>query len=113
MKRMIAVLAMLVLAGCSTYSDMQQKPPAYAADSSKAPQTYADCALPKLVNIEADVHAIPSSGGIDIVVPVGNPGADLSAMVSVRPAGGGSHVAVRGNVARNARRTWEIASTCL
>jgi len=111
----IATAAALLLAGCATYSDLRDSPPAYSADSGKAPQAIADCALAKWIDINAGSHIIQDGDATVVAMPVGGGTPSLmQAMLIVKPAGSGAHIELKhmrslGSFASQ----WQAAQSCL
>ena len=111
----IAVLAALLLSGCTTYSEMATRPVSYSATTSKAPQVYADCLLPKLMDTNAASHIVPRGDGLDIVVPVGG-GTPQAVMMTfdVTPSGGATIVQMRHMASLSEfPKQWKQAQSCL
>jgi len=108
-----AVIAVLALAGCATYSELKSTQPVHQSDTAKSAQAFVECVLPKYVDIQADAHAMKDGESVVVVLPIGNRGGDLAATVTATPNGAGSRVAVRSNMSRNGERAWSVAQTCL
>jgi hypothetical protein len=113
MIRAFCIAIFMLLGGCATYSEMQQKAPAHESDSSKTSQAFVDCVLPKLVDKQADAHSMKDGDSVVVVLPIGNRGGDLAATVTATPSPEGSHIAVRSNMSRNGELVWSIAQTCM
>jgi len=111
----IAALATLLLSGCATYSEMATRPVSYSATTPKAPQAYADCLLPKLMDTNAASHIVPRGDGLDIVVPVGG-GTPQAVMMTfdVTPSGGATIVQMRHMASLSEfPKQWKQAQSCL
>jgi hypothetical protein len=113
MKRIVALLPALLLSGCVTYSEMQQRPAQHEADSSKSPQAYVDCALPGFVDLQADTHAMKDGTAMVIVGPISTRGGDIGMTVTATPRENGSHVALRAIAKTSTKRAWAVAARCL
>lgn len=114
--RRAAVAAMLViLAGCATYSDLRDRPADYSADTTKTPQAYAECVLPKWIESNAGAHIIADGDSRVIVAPVGGgtPTA-VAATLTASPTAAGSHVEMKHMPALNKfTDQWGQARSCL
>ena len=114
MKWILVILPALVLAGCATYSELQQRPAAYAAETEKSPDDYAMCLLPKLLDTNAASHVIVDGDARTIVVPVGG-GAPETVMMTfnVTPRGGVTHVEMRHMSSLSTfSKQWAQAQSC-
>ena len=73
---------------------MQERPPALDIQSAKAPEVYAGCVAPKLMEIwPGMISVIPD--GEKTVVTVASTGGAVTATLTITPAGAGSHVTWR------------------
>lgn len=92
----VAVALVVALSGCATYSELQQRPADYTAETTKAPQDYAQCLLPKLLDTNAASHIIADGDARVIVVPVGGGSPDAIMMTfNATPQGGATRVEMK------------------
>lgn len=111
----IGVIAIFMLSGCATYSDLRAGPAAYSASSTKAPKTVADCTLVKWSDINAASHIVHDGDATVVAAPVGGGTPNLmQAVLIVTPNGSGSHVEMKhmpslGTFASQ----WRAAESCL
>ena len=113
MKRMLVALVVVGLSGCATYSEMQQKTPYSTNQTAKGPQAFADCALPRLVDVQADAHVMKDGDASVLVLPIGNRGGDLAGTITATPSGQGSEVAIRATSSRSADKMLSTIKACL
>lgn len=113
MKRIMLAIIAMMLSGCATYSEMQQKSPDMTLRTAKSPQSFVDCALPRMVDMQADAHAIPDQGNVVIVAPIGNRGGDLAATVTASPTDSGSAVYIRAIFKHSANKVAETITSCI
>lgn len=111
----IAMFGALAISACSTYSEMATRPTSYSATTAKAPQAYADCLLPKLMDTNAAAHIVARGDVRDIVVPVGG-GTPQAVMMTftAAPSDGSTSVTMRHMASLSSfRKQWNEALTCL
>lgn len=113
MRKVWMMIGMLALAGCATYSELQQRPADYTAQTEKAPQAFIDCLLPKIVDMQSDAHAMRDGDATVIVMPISGHGGHLAATISASPISSGSRVELRNAVAGNASKPWTAAQSCI
>jgi len=113
MHKYLMLLAMLGVSGCATYSQVQKMQPIHEADTTQTPQQFTDCALPKMVEFQADAHAMKDGDSMVIITPVGNRGADIAGTVTATPANGGSHIVMRSALGGKAEKPWAALQACL
>lgn len=115
MKTIIALLAVALLAGCSTYSDVRARAANYSAVTSKTPQAFADCLLPKVMETNAASHILNNGAARTVVVPVGGGTPSAVAMVfDATPVNGATRVEMRHMPALNGfAKQWGQAEACL
>jgi hypothetical protein len=70
MKWVLVALAAM-LAGCATYSDLKERPADFTGSTSKSPQAYLECVVPKWTDEYAGSHIITDGGGLVLIAPVG------------------------------------------
>lgn|GEM_PF-5262215 len=93
--RALLFSALVLLSGCVSYSEMQSRVPALEFDSAKAPDVYAGCVAPKLMEIWPGLVTIIPDGQ-STVVTVASPGGDaITATLTIEPIATGSHVLLR------------------
>ena len=115
MKLAALIVAALTLAGCATYSDLQQRPAAYTTVTTKTPHDYTQCLLPKLLDSNAASHVIDNGGASVIVVPVGGGSPDAIMMTfNVTPQNGATLVEMRHmSSLGNFSKQWAQAQSCI
>lgn len=86
MIRTAAVLATLLLAGCTSYSELQAMGPSLDLVTSKSPEAYAGCLAPKFMEIwPGNVSIIPD--GENTVISAAGNGQTMFATVTIEPSG--------------------------
>lgn len=91
MRIWIAVVAVAMLAGCST-SGMQEGRPSFSAQSKKTPQQYARCLGPKWQEINPSTSSIETETGYKISASTTFTG--VAALAVIERSQGGSMVTV-------------------
>lgn len=91
MRIVIAVVAMAMLAGCST-SGIQQGSPSFSAQSKKTPQQYAKCLGPKWQEFNPSTSSIETESGYKLSASTAFSG--VVALAVVDKSSGGSLVRV-------------------
>jgi hypothetical protein len=117
MKWMLFALAVVGLAGCATYSELQQKAPLFQGHSGKTPAQFAECVLPKWVDLNASSHIVSDGDSRTIVMPGQGPFANNTvASLTAVPAGGGSDISYRtpvGSSFPGPKKQWAAAQACM
>lgn len=111
-----AVAAAVVgLTGCATYSEMQARPAEYVANTTKSPEAFATCVLPKMVETNAAAHVIADGTARTVIVPIGG-GTPKAVMVTVMavPRGHATHVEMRHmRSLSDFQSQWQQVQSCL
>lgn len=120
-KHTFIALTILALAGCATYSDLQQRPADYTTTTTKTPESYAQCLLPKLMDTNATSHIVVDGARRIVVVPEvsggllgGSVASHVMLTVEAAPAGNGvtrvdmKHMPSLGNFSKQ----WAQAQSC-
>lgn len=91
MKFIVVVLGGMLLAGCSTPSDLKKNPPSISASSKKSPKQYALCVLPKWQESRSASTMSETENGYRLIVAT-----DISAdeVLEVTSVGSGSKVSL-------------------
>lgn len=111
----LIALAVMALAGCATYSELQHRPADYTAETAKAPHDYVQCLLPKLLDTNAASHVIVDGDSRTIVVPVGGAAPETVMMTfNVTPRDGVTHVEMRHMSSLSTfSKQWAQAQSCI
>lgn len=113
MRHVLLGISVCLLAGCSTYSGIQSKPPAHAANSALAPQPIAECVAKKWMDFNSTTHITTDGDTRVVVMPTGGIGAEaVMTTLTATPAGTGSRVEMRTTLG-NMNSLWEKAQTCI
>lgn len=115
MKIGLLATSALALAACASYSGMAVRPVAYSAMTSKTPDVYVTCALPKMLDFSASAHIVQDGAARVIVLPVGGgtPNAILMT-ITATPDAGSTRVELRHmRSLSDFHRGWEQAQACL
>ena len=115
MKVLITLLAIFLLTGCATYSEVANHNVSHSATTAKTPHAYAACLLPKLMDTNAASHIVPRGDDLDVVVPLGG-GATQSVMMTftISPSGGSTTVEMRHMSSLSEfPKQWKQAQSCL
>lgn len=114
MKRVLLTVAILALSGCATYSDLRERPADFSAETSKTPQEYAACVLPKWIDFSAGTHVIADGDARVVVSPVGGgtPTAVLMTLTA-SPNASGSRVEMKhmSSLSKFSEQ-WQAAQSC-
>jgi hypothetical protein len=112
-------LAVFLLSGCVSYTQMQERPPALEFQSTKTPGAYAACVSPKFMDIwPGQVALIPDGDKTVVTVagPSGAPGAGMTATLTITSETSGSHVVLREmphiNIGSGFKRAQDAAQSC-
>lgn len=108
-------IAVIVISGCATYSEMKERPVAYTTSTEKAPDVYAECLLPRVMDASAASHVVKDGRNLTLVVPVGGGSPDAVMMAfTVTPNGNGSVVEMRHMTSlSNFNKQWAQALSCI
>lgn len=112
MKWMLVVLA-VGLAGCASYSELQKEEPEFSADTTKTPQEFTECVLPRWVDIMPGAHAMKDGDATVIVVPMDGTAGATAVTLTAKPTDKGSRVELRNGLIARASVAWRKASPCL
>jgi outer membrane biogenesis lipoprotein LolB len=72
MRILVAALAVALLAGCTTPSDLRNTDPVFTASTLKSPKQYALCVLPKWQDLNAGASMSETETGYRLILA--NPG---------------------------------------
>ncbi len=93
--RALYAVALLLLSGCVSYSEMQDRAPALEFESSKAPNVYAGCVTPKLMEIWPGWVTLIPDGQNTVVTVASADSGTITATLTIEPTATGSHVLLR------------------
>jgi hypothetical protein len=88
--RALLFSALVLLSGCVSYSEMQSRVPALEFDSAKAPDVYAGCVAPKLMEIWPGLVTIIPDGQSPVVTVTSPGGGAITATLTIEPIATGS-----------------------
>lgn len=87
------LIAVVLLTGCASYSEMQARAPTLEWTTEKTPGEFVSCAAPKLMTYWETTKVIPDGETKVISVPLR--GGGMLMTITVTPVGDGSRVAYR------------------
>jgi hypothetical protein len=98
----------LVLAGCTSYGELQSQPAKAVLHSAKSPAAFAGCALPKLRELWPTVETLPDGDATVYVSPIER-STTVGATLRVAPAAdGGTDIEFR-DISIRKRESREVA----
>lgn len=110
MRVLIAAVAVAMLAGCVSVSDLEKNGPALQSTTSKSPRDYAKCLAPAWQDINEDTSSTETEYGYRLLLKIDMVGVPVLAKVSSQGPGALVKVYVRNS-------TWnswvEAAKKCL
>lgn len=102
----------LLASGCATYSQIQSKAPRFSGLTAKSPESFLECAAPKILEIRGLARVIPD-GASRVIVVTDATGLATMLTVTASPSGQGSHVALRQAGLISFNHEWNLAKLCL
>jgi uncharacterized protein YceK len=112
MRILIGAMAVVLFAGCSSVSSLEDGQPEFAASTTKAPAKYAKCLMPKWQEINAATTSTETETGYRLLLNLDFIGA--SALANIDRSGGGSEVTIFKSSAIVGGGKWaEAARSCL
>lgn len=109
--RLMLCLILLTLAGCASYADRMDEPPAYTGQTDKSPDEFLACAMPVAMTMSHTARIVPDNESKSIVVAQELTGNTLLTLTA-RPDG---RVEWRSIVpgSDGMRAKWQEVSACL
>lgn len=95
MIRYAIAIAALLLSGCASYSEMQEKTPALQLTTAKTPAAYASCLSPKVMDIWPGMVSVIPDGDGTVVAITSEQGGLMVATFTIIPVDTGSRVDIR------------------
>lgn len=112
MRVFFGVIAISLLAGCSSVSSLEEGRPVLAASTAKAPSAFARCLMPKWQEINAATTSTETETGYRLLLSVDFVGA--AALASIDKAGTGSNIRIFKSGSIIGSGKWaETARSCL
>jgi hypothetical protein len=108
----IAVIVVVMLAGCASAVTLEEKAPVFRATTSKTDKAYAMCVVEHWVKIAPKAHAVEAEDGFRVIVP--NPSAGTDELLVIRSRADGADVALHERIEILAMRAYRnTARACL
>lgn len=111
--RYLAAIAVVTLAGCASYAEMQARPPMFALQSDRSVDQVLGCIAPKWAEFTAP-SIVPDGEG-KVVSALGRGPEQVMMQASIWPAGEGSTIEYRqaGSISTGTfRRAQEAVRAC-
>ncbi|WP_372438281.1 hypothetical protein ACCM60_14420 [Pseudomonas chlororaphis subsp. aureofaciens] len=112
MRILIGALMLMLLAGCSSVSSLEEGKPELSASTAKTPAKYAKCLMPKWQEINASTTSTETENGYRLLLSVDFVGA--AALANIEQDGSGARVRIYKSSAIMGSGKWaETARSCL
>lgn len=112
MRMGIAVIVVVMLAGCASEVTLEEKAPVFKASTRKTDQAYAMCVVDHWVKIAPKAHAVEVEDGFRVIVP--DPTAGTDELLVIRSRADGADVALHERIEILAMRAYRnTAHACL
>lgn len=110
------LIASILLSGCASYSEIQDKTPTLELSSAKAPDVFAGCIAPKFMEIWPGMVFVIPDGVSTVVAVAGASTGFMAATLTISPTSTGSHVSLREmshiNLGNTYKRGRDAAQAC-
>lgn len=112
MKLLLSLLILITLNACAPFAELQARPPNFQGETTKSPDAYISCALPKII-IRWDMARVVPDGEKRIIIVSHGAGLGAALTLSATPQATGSHIEFRQMTSlRTFTTEWELAKSC-